>query len=284
MGKRKIEQDASFSEPKRHQSSESSDYDCQIAIDIRERVNVDGVTQSFVGYVKKNGHWEKGQLFAGTLPLGDIVIKSGENIRAVYERKTIADFVHSVNDNRFVEQRGRLLLAKQDAPGTIYGYIIEGEIEPKALGNHNARHIENLIWELGKFDFQVIRTKNYEQTTTFLCYMRRALAEHKTIGQAQSDAVLTMTNYSGRKKALNAENTLPQFLKLIDGVTPKHAIAIAERYGNLANLASKYKNTPRLLCGLVYGDNKKIGKIISEKIYKRIYGIVDGEIAPIEEQ
>lgn len=277
MSKRKIDKEAPVSEPKRLHESDSSDYECQIAIDVRERVNVDGVTQSFVSYVKKNGYWEKNQLFAGTLPLGDIIIKSGENIRAVYERKTIADFVASVNDKRFEEQRGRMLLAKQEAPSTIYGYIIEGKIEPSVLGNHNARHIENLIWNLGTYDLQVIRTKNYDQTTSFLCYMRRAISETKTLQQAQTDAVLSMTNYSGRKKTLNAENTLPQFLKLIDNVTPKHAIAIAEMYGNLANLASKFKNNPLLLCGLVYGDNKKIGKIVSTKIYKRIYGIMDEE-------
>lgn len=277
MSKRKIDKEAPVSESKRLHESDSSDYECQIAIDVRERVNVDGVTQSFVSYVKKNGYWEKNQLFAGILPLGDIIIKSGENIRAVYERKTIADFVASVNDKRFEEQRGRMLLAKQEAPSTIYGYIIEGKIEPSVLGNHNARHIENLIWNLGTYDLQVIRTKNYDQTTSFLCYMRRAISETKTLQQAQTDAVLSMTNYSGRKKTLNAENTLPQFLKLIDNVTPKHAIAIAEMYGNLANLASKFKNNPLLLCGLVYGDNKKIGKIVSTKIYKRIYGIMDEE-------
>lgn len=277
MSKRKKDEDSSESESKRQQLSDSSDFECQIAIDVRERVNVDGVTQSFVSYVKKNGYWEKNQLFAGTLPLGDIIIKSGENIRAVYERKTIADFVHSVNDKRFVEQRGRMLMAKQEAPSTIYGYIIEGKIEPKALGHHNARHIENLIWELGVYDLQVIRTKNYQQTTDFLCHMRKAISEAKTLRQAQTDAVLTMTNYSGRKKSLNAENTLPQFLKLIDGVTPKHAIAITELYGNLANLASKFKDNPYLLCGLVHGNNRKIGKVISSKIYKRLYGISDEE-------
>jgi len=260
-------------EPKRQKDSYSSDFECQLVIDSRERVNIDGQTKTFVSYVKTRAHWETGKLFTGTLPLGDIIIKSGENIRAVYERKTVVDFVASVNDKRFEEQRGRLLTAKKEKPTTIYGYIIEGEIAQEVLGNHNARHIQNLIWQLGTYDLQVIRTENYTETCDFLCSMRRMIADSSTLENAQDDAILTMTNYSGRKKSLNSENTLPQFLKLIEGVSPKHAIAIAERYGNLANLTVKFDNNPHLLVGLVYGDKKKIGKILSKKIHNRIYGI-----------
>jgi len=240
--------------------------ECQLVIDFRERRAQNQPLAELLGRYKE---WKPGQLGKADLGLGDAVIinTAKQQIRAVYERKQISDLIASINDKRLVEQEARLIETKRSDPGTVYGVIIEGELsEETELGRHNALHIQHLIWDLATVDLLCIRTKTLQETADYLCYMRHSYSNEPSLEAAQDDLILSVSHYVGRKKSLTPENILPEYLKMIPGVTGKRAKAIADRYGSLRNLMSELEAQPMLLKGLEFDEGHRIGKALAQKI------------------
>lgn len=64
-------------------------------------------------------------VFVKQLTLGDVNIIVDETVKAIIERKTVADLAASLKDGRWKEQKLRLLQEKQRS-GALIVYIIEG--------------------------------------------------------------------------------------------------------------------------------------------------------------
>ncbi len=92
------------------------------------------------------------------LPLGDIVIKSGEEILYIIERKTLDDLNHSISDGRYHEQKHRLM---EHFPCSNIIYLIEGT---KCKGFYQGA-ITNTIC---RDNIKVIRSINTKESVSII--------------------------------------------------------------------------------------------------------------------
>ena len=92
------------------------------------------------------------------LNIGDIVIKDGEDVVCIFERKTCEDLLASIKDGRYREQKWRLL--EHFNCETIV-YIIEGAIKDSSKSKLVDNTIVNTLF---RDKIKVIRSKNVENT------------------------------------------------------------------------------------------------------------------------
>ena len=74
-----------------------------------------------------------------SIPLGDFIIKHGDDTILIIERKTMSDLVSSINDGRYKEQKIRLL---SNYPKGKIIYFFEGTL---TSGFKNNEKINNII-------------------------------------------------------------------------------------------------------------------------------------------
>ena len=119
-----------------------------IVIDQRENAIKEILNQkednSYVNYIQLN--------------IGDIVIKDGEDVVCIFERKTCEDLLASIKDGRYREQKWRLL--EHFNCDTIV-YIIEGTIKDSSKSKLVDNTIVNTLF---RDKIKVIRSKNVENT------------------------------------------------------------------------------------------------------------------------
>jgi ERCC4-type nuclease len=243
--------------------------ECMLVCDDRERITIDKETIPIAAVLKRHRPWEPGQLGVAQLPLGDFIfVQEEEKIRAIFERKTIADFIASAGDKRLEEQKTRLIQAKIDAPSTIVGLILEGSIEETNLGQYNAQHIQNTIWELSKFNLQVTTTKHLQETCTYLCYLRWSFSHDNSMQEAQDVQILSMAAYATKKKGMEPKDTYPKMLKSIPGVSAVHVSAIIEEFPSIMQYMNAFEDNPTLFDGFHLTEKRKMGKVLSEKMHK----------------
>lgn len=60
------------------------------------------------------------------LEIGDMQLRYNGETRIIIERKTINDLAQSVKDNRYKEQKARLLAFRKEHPGVQIVYVLEG--------------------------------------------------------------------------------------------------------------------------------------------------------------
>jgi ERCC4-type nuclease len=259
-------------EPKRQKVDEDSS-ECMLVADNRERVTVGEELLPFVVLLKRHREWVPGQLGAAQLPLGDFVFMQRGEIRMIMERKTIRDLVASLTGlKRLEEQESRLIQAKIDAPETVVGLIIEGSLTETDIGQYNQRHMQNQLWAMSKVNIQVIYTKDFEETCSYVCYMRWSLSQENNMADAQNTQLLSMTAYAKKKKGLQPKDTYPNFLKSIPGISACHVAAIMEQFPTLVQYLDAFVDNPQLFDGFHLTEKRKMGKVLSEKLHKYTFG------------
>jgi ERCC4-type nuclease len=242
--------------------------ECMLVADNRERITVGTEAMPLVMILRRQRKWEMGQLGTAQLPLGDFIFTQENGIRAILERKTIRDLIASIGDKRFEEQKTRLIQAKRDGPQTVVGLIIEGVLAETELGQYNERHVQNLIWEMSKYNLQVINTKDLDETCTYVSYMRWSFSQDGNMTDAQNTQLLSMAAYSIKKKGLLPKDTYPKFLKSIPGVTVAHVEAIIEEFPKIMDYMRAFEEKPKLFDGFHITETKKMGHVLSEKMHK----------------
>jgi len=242
-----------------------------LLIDNRERIGTDlSRTMRLVTAVKQRHRFTAGQLGIAQLPLGDAAIKQGDVVRAVWERKTCADFIDSLNSTHLAEQKARLIKSRIDHPETMFGLVIEGTLSATHLGAHNETHIRNVIWEWSKYDLTVVYTNTVEETCDYLVHMRWSYAQEPSLEAAQEAAMMSMRAYAGKKKAVTPENYFLESLKMIPNVTGRIAKAITAKWPTQSALSKAFEGKPNLLHGLKVDEKGSIGKALSAKICKYV--------------
>jgi ERCC4-type nuclease len=241
-----------------------------LLIDNRERIGTDNRAMLLVSAMKQRHKFTSGQLGIAQLPLGDAAIKQGEVVRAVWERKTYADFVGSLNDTRLAEQKARLIKSRAEHPETMFGLVIEGTLNTTHLGAHNETHIRNLIWDWSKYGLTVVYTASVEETCDYLAHMRWSYAEEPSLEAAQEAAMMSMRAYAGKKKAVTPENYFLESLKMIPNVTGRIAKAITAKWPTHSALSKAFEGKPNLLHGLKVDEKGSLGKALSAKICKYV--------------
>jgi crossover junction endonuclease MUS81 len=206
------------------------------------------------------------------LIVGDFIIRESledlNSIKVVIERKSIQDLNSSIKDNRFREQKGRLLESIGD-PSKIC-YLIEGNDKkmPKnilngALLNLVFKHCYKLIQSVDALD-------SFDKIITL--YKKFSLNEFENIPVVKNVQMIKKSDNIKNNKFLNQ-------LCLVNGVSVNIAGILLEWLKNEHNvtniksfidLYNKMENEKEkeMLFSDIKISSKKIGKALSKKIYE----------------
>ena len=201
------------------------------------------------------------------LPIGDFVIRdNNENIIYIIERKSYADLSASIRDNRFREQKQRLLESMGDASKIIY--ILENNTTTKFSLSKNILDsaILNLIL---KHNYKVIYTKNQQDTLDMLLLLYK-----KIVNNEIAEPTYTIQSIQLIKKGdLINDNIFIHMLTAIPRVSVSIAQKIVEKYNCISILMDAYRELSddilkkKMLSDIQITDSRKLGKVLSERIY-----------------
>ena len=206
----------------------------------------------------KNIDFKKEQLL-----VGDIMYKKNDEILYIIERKTIDDLGASIKDGRYKEQKARLL-SHYDA--TKVFYLFEGYIDrSKNLDKKSV--LGSIINILFRDNIKIINTVNLIQTVDVIEQIKTKYMAGKFIEGA------SISNYTDTIKLNKKDNMTKELCNIIQlatipGVSKTTGTIIMEKYKTLQHLIEEYKiNGELMLKDLVLG-KKKLGKVLSKRIYE----------------
>jgi ERCC4-type nuclease len=206
------------------------------------------------------------------LPLGDFIFEQDSNSKLMIERKTWKDFAASIVDGRYREQKLRYC---GQSCQTIY--IIEGKrSEYKEVHRIKADTIESCILSLLIRDrIPIIQTKNLCDTVHWLQKIYFKLIKLEKEEKKDISMLYLSSMHSNKKDNLTPELCFQNQLRQIPGVSTKIATIISKEYPNFPILIRRYqelneKERPKMLQNINTG-KRRLGKKLSEKIYKFIY-------------
>lgn len=242
---------------------------------IANTINVDIVLDAREVMVKAQLDLLNAQYKTEQLVIGDIIFKKDDNTLLICERKTAEDLYSSIISGRYREQRARL-----KASGCKICYIIEN------LRNVNDKH---LVLITGALENLVIEHNIYILPTLSVAHTAKCIVNIKNkytklqlekpicdVSNAEPSIVAIFT----QKKTKMLEHIHEHQLILIPGVSTKSAKVIAEIYPTAKSLVDMYnsikdtKGKMNLLADLSLG-NRKLGKVLSERIYSVYCGSED---------
>lgn len=229
------------------------------------------------------------------LDIGDIIFRKNEEIILLIERKTIEDLGSSILDGRHKEQKFRIM--NSSIPNHRVLFLIEGKLENLSFGkikiNTLLGAIQNTMFRDG---LAVQRTLNLEETCLFIerfldKYLKDKDKNLTYLLSTPSDmGCQNKLDYIDVKKVKKKNNLTPKvFNKLvllqIPGVSQNIVDVIFKKYDSIKHILDSYqeidkleieddtkkKNKYSLLANLeikiANGKKRKIGKVISQRIY-----------------
>jgi ERCC4-type nuclease len=214
-----------------------------------------------------------------SLDIGDIQIVYNNKIVHIYERKTLADLLASIKDNRYKEQKNRLFEMNKGNEIKI-NYIIE---EFKGYNNINDSSIIGSLCSLTLInDFGMFYTKDVKDTyfliieiiNRFVKNPDKFLNECKNNQNSESNIIVS------KKKSANItrNNMLVILLSQIPGISNKIASTILLYHSTMSDLILKLneytevKDKVNYLSKLKFEDNSRsIGVKTSEKIIEYLF-------------
>jgi len=222
----------------------------EIIIDNRENSLIKLLEENKEVFIKKN------------LEIGDIQFIENDKIIYILERKTINDLGASIKDGRYKEQKMRLLSNHSD---NIY-YIIEGNIDDCNTLNRKAL-MGSIINMSFRDNIKVISSNNIKDTYDIIIQIQKKYNEgkFKKIETTQDNYISTIK--TNKKENMNKELCNIIQLATIPGVSQNISKIIMEKYETLSNLIEEYKKTDNLLLADISLGKRKIGKVLSTKIY-----------------
>ena len=204
------------------------------------------------------------------LTLGDIQFSYNKETFLLIERKTIKDFVSSLKDKRYSEQKIRL---KNNMDLNKIIYLLEGNINnfqgEKIDGISKKIITSSIISLLLKDNIKVYQTDNIQGTIEFIYRIYKRLKEKPDNLIVKNDISDNTNKYSSCIKLVKKENITNDVcyiaqLSQIPGISNKIATCIASKYNSMAIICSKYSENPKLLENFEYeinnGKTRKLGK------------------------
>ena len=227
------------------------------------------------------------------MDLGDIEIKYTDNdgndqLFLLIERKTMSDLISSVNDGRYREQKKRLL--DSTIPNQKIMYLLEGHIDD--IPGHMKTLFGMIINTLFRDKLQIIRFEGIEETIYFI----KRIVEKIEASDTNILPTLTPTTQSEesnnldylstiklkKKDNLTANNCNLLQLAQIPGMSLQNAQIIIDKYQSIANLIKSYydideterhKMLMDIEISISNGKKRKLGKVLSERIYQYLFNI-----------
>ena len=222
----------------------------EIIIDNRENSLIKLLEDNDEVFIKKN------------LEIGDIQFIENDKLIYIVERKTINDLGASIKDGRYKEQKMRLL---SNHSNNIY-YIIEGNIDDCNTLNRKAL-LGSIINMSFRDNIKVISSNNIKDTYDIILQIRRKYDEGKFKEIENSTDNYVSSIKMNKKENMSKELCNIVQLATIPGVSQKISKIILEKYGSMSNLIEEYKKTDNLLLADISLGKRKIGKVLSIKIY-----------------
>ena len=222
----------------------------EIIIDNRENSLIKLLEENKEVFIKKN------------LEIGDIQFIENDKLIYIVERKTINDLGASIKDGRYKEQKMRLL---SNHSNNIY-YIIEGNIDDCNTLNRKAL-LGSIINMSFRDNIKVISSNNIKDTYDIILQIRRKYDESKFKKIENSTDNYVSSIKMNKKENMSKELCNIVQLATIPGVSQNISKIIMEKYGSMSNLIEEYKKTDNLLLANISLGKRKIGKVLSIKIY-----------------
>lgn len=209
------------------------------------------------------------------LDIGDIqYLDDDNNIKLIIERKTIDDLKQSILDNRWREQKERLLSA---VPSNRIIYLIEGNIMKKTTIKGGSNTLQGaLINKMLRDNIFVYKTKNVDESVSFINKMLNKLEkDYDKIFNIDDTEQKETKEYSSIIKIKKKDNYTPelwykQILLSIPQVSQKISDCIISNYPTLKSLIENVSDE-KVLKDLSFetstGKTRKIGPKLSQKIY-----------------
>ena len=266
-----------------------SESQLQLIIDSRERKSKSYFQNHPQSKIKKC-------VLTQNLDIGDIIFKYQDKTLLLIERKTVEDLGSSILDGRHKEQKYRII--NSNIPKKCVIFLVEGEIQDLSFGkikkNTLLGAIQNTMFRDG---FGVYRTNNIEETCEFIERFLDKFLKDKTknlthLITEDGKEVKSKLDYIDVKKVKKKNNMTPEvFHKLvllqIPGVSQNFVDRIFQEYNSLREILSSYESIDKLenlddtkklkqkkymLADLELkisnGKKRKIGKVISQRIYE----------------
>jgi len=206
------------------------------------------------------------------LIVGDFIIKGSleddNSINVAIERKSMSDLHNSIKDNRFREQKNRLLESIGD-PQKIC-YLIEGSKKafPKNILNGA---LLNLVF---KHNYKLIQSVNKIDTFDKIITLYKKFSSNEFIIDKNTKNV-----HMVKKGDNNKNNKFLYQLCLVNGVSEKIGIIITEwlkenhNVNNIKSFIDLYNSIQEIdkketLFSDIKINSKKVGKVLSKKIYE----------------
>ena len=211
------------------------------------------------------------------LDLGDFQILNPEGeIVLIIERKTQADLISSIKDGRHREQKLRLLSSNV----SNIAYLIEGKNDIKYFRpTDKSSEVGSILNTMFRDKLFVIRTLDMEETVLYIKTLLKKFSKNDfKFENKEYSSVIKLK----KKDNLTPENCFIAQLSQIPGVSNKIARCIVDKYPNMSELCKNYNESEptfsiKLLESLSFcqnsGKNRKVGKVLSERIYKYLNNI-----------
>jgi ERCC4-type nuclease len=203
--------------------------------------------------------------------VGDIWIgtENGDPLpnSVLIERKSVADLEASIMDNRYREQRSRLMSYATEKKAHV-AYIIEGELDrlgARLTKQALMKHITRLAL---RYHIAVFQTASIKETAE-LCQLIQDQwkADPTTFEQP---ATMTYVETRGKTREENSDDPavfISTVLQACRGVSSAGAKAISAVYPNLEALM---KATPETLAAIQVG-KQKFGQVKASRLYSLLH-------------
>ena len=258
------------------------------------------------GLIEMFKHWgenlKKFRVEVCALKVGDILISRNvsaesesesdiyKNAILIFERKTCADLLSSINDGRYREQKSRLL---SNFKKSQICYIIENEIS-SSLNKYRKSGRQIVIGALVNKCFRdglkTIKTKNIEETCEFLANICKKVVTNPDFFEVSESANNShdsnkVDSYVANIKIAKKDNITPQrfsilSLTIIPGVSFNIASTIISHFKGLPNLIvaisslddeeevkTFVKNLSDIHLDISGGKKRRVGIKIAERLY-----------------
>jgi ERCC4-type nuclease len=216
------------------------------------------------------------------LDLGDIQIHIDDQIQIIFERKTISDLNQSIKDGRYHEQKARLV---SNFKRNRIIYILEGAM-PLETSKYIDKNIiySSMLHTIFRDGIFFYRTTGVEDTSNFIYELYTRFIKNK-------EEWISFLNGNNYQDALEPDIKVFQNTKKSDNITPnvsyinmlsqipgcstKIAKEISLNYNSMALLLQQYliNDKPEQLLKDIKLENRKIGPILSKRIYHFLFNI-----------
>ena len=223
-----------------------------IIIDNRENDLIDLCSKNNMEFDKEN------------LILGDINYKLQDKELIIIERKTINDLLQSINDGRYREQKIRLV--EKSKEGCQIYYLIEGNIFNSSKSDIIYSCIINTMI---RDNMKIIFSKNIEETYIYINKILKKSIEFKDILNNKIEIKNDYINVikCEKKKNMNKDTCYMAMLKQIPGISSNMVKFIFEKYPTINLLIKEYEKSDELLLQDIVIGKRKLGKVLSKRIY-----------------